>query len=36
MDCLLKNVYLLYWKPFENDETYFLFHLKSSVRSQDI
>ena len=24
------------WKPFENDEKCFLFHLKSSIRSQDI
>ena len=23
-------------KPFKNDEKYFLFHLKSSFRSQDI
>ena len=28
---------LLHWKPFKNDEKYFfLFHLKSSFRSQDI
>ena len=33
---LQKNVcYLLCWKPFKNDEKYFLFHLKSSC-SQDI
>ena len=25
-----------YWKPFKNDEKCFLFHLKSSFRSQDI
>ena len=24
------------WKSFKNDEKYFLFHLKSSFRSQDI
>ena len=24
------------WKPFENDEKYFKFNLKSSFRSQDI
>ena len=24
------------WKLFKNDEKYFLFHLKSSFRSQDI
>ena len=24
------------WKPFKNNEKYFLFHLKSSFRSQDI
>ena len=24
------------WKPFKNDEKCFLFHLKSSFRSQDI
>ena len=24
------------WKPFKNDEKSFLFHLKSSFRSQDI
>ena len=28
--------YFLQWKPFKNDEKYFLFHLKSSFRSQDI
>ena len=28
--------YLLHWKPFKNDEKYFLFHLKSSFRSQGI
>ena len=27
--------YLLHWKPFRNDEKWFLFHLKSSFRSQD-
>ena len=27
--------YLLHWKPFKNDEKCFLFHLKSSFRSQD-
>ena len=33
-----KNIlfYLLHWKPFKNDEKYFLFHLKSSFGSQDI
>ena len=30
------NDYLLQWKPFENDEKYFLFHFKSSLRSWDI
>ena len=24
------------WKPFKNDEKCFLFHLKSSFRSQDM
>ena len=28
--------YLLHWKPFKIDEKYFLFHLKSSFRSQNI
>ena len=28
--------YLLDWMPFKNDEKCFLFHLKSSFRSQDI
>ena len=28
--------YLFEWKPFKNDEKCFLFHLKSSFRSQDI
>ena len=28
--------YLLHWKPFKSDEKRFLFHLKSSFRSQDI
>ena len=28
--------YLLQWKPFKNNEKYFLFHLKSSFGSQDI
>ena len=28
--------YLLNLKSFKNDEKYFLFHLKSSFRSQDI
>ena len=28
--------YLLDWKPFKNDEKWFLFHLKSSFHSQDI
>ena len=33
----LKNLcYLLDWKPFKNDEKCFLFHIKSSFRSQDI
>ena len=27
--------YLPHWKHFKNDEKYFLFHLKSSFRSQD-
>ena len=27
---------MLHWKPFKNDEKCFLFHLKSSFRSQDI
>ena len=32
-----KNLfYRLQWKPFKNDEKSFLFHLKSSFRSQDI
>ena len=31
-----KFCYLLHWKPFKNDEECFLFHLKSSFRSQDI
>ena len=32
-----KNLhYLLHWTYFKNDEKYFLFHLKSSFRSQDI
>ena len=26
----------LQWRPFKNDEKYFLFQLKSSFRSQDI
>ena len=30
-----KMRYLLQWKPFKNDEKCFLFHLKSSFRSQD-
>ena len=42
--CLLKSYshlpkkmcYLLHWKPFKIDEKYFLFHLKSSFRSQNI
>ena len=29
-------VYLLQWKPFKNNENCFLFHLKSSFRSQNI
>ena len=34
---LPKNLcYLFHWKPFKNDETCFLFHLKSSFHSQDI
>ena len=33
---LKKLFYLLQWKPFKNDEKWFLFHLKSSFRSQDI
>ena len=28
--------YLLWWKLFKHDEKCFLFHLKSSARSQDI
>ena len=28
--------YLLQWKPYKNNEKYFLFHLKSSFGSQDI
>ena len=28
--------YLLDWKPFKSDEKWFLFHLKSYFRSQDI
>ena len=37
-DChLLKKLcYFLDWKPFENEEKCFLFHVKSSFRSQDI
>ena len=31
-----KIFYLLQWKPFNNDEKCFLFHLKSSFRSRDI
>ena len=31
-----KMFYLLQWKPFKNDKKCFLFHLKSSFRSQDI
>ena len=31
-----KFFYLRQWYPFKNDEKYFLFHLKSSFRSQDI
>ena len=30
-----KLCYLLHWKPFKKDEKCFLFHLKSSFRSQD-
>ena len=30
-----KSCYLLHWKPFKNEKC-FLFHLKSSFRSQDI
>ena len=30
-----KMFYLLQWKPFKNDHKCFLFHLKSSFRSQD-
>ena len=26
----------IFGKPFENDEKHFIFHLKSSSRSQDI
>ena len=33
---LKKLFYLLQWKPFKNDERCFLFHLKSSILSQDI
>ena len=29
-------LYLLQWKPLKNDDKCFLFHLKSSFRSQDI
>ena len=31
-----KMLYLLQWKPLENDEKCFLFHLKSSFGFQDI
>ena len=33
-----KKIYVvcLIWKPYKNDENCFLFHLKSSFRSQDI
>ena len=31
-----KVCFLLHWKPFKNYEKCFLFHLKSSFRSQDI
>ena len=31
-----KLCYLLQWKPFKNGEKCFLFHLKSSFRSDDI
>ena len=31
-----KMFYLLYLKPFKNDETCFLFHLKISFHSKDI
>ena len=31
-----KNSYLFQQKPFKIDEKYFLFHLTSSFRSQDI
>ena len=31
-----QKFYLLQWKPFKNDEKDFSFHLKSSLRSQDI
>ena len=31
-----KMFYLLQWQPFKNGEKCFLFHLKSSFRSQDI
>ena len=31
-----KLFYLIQWKPFKNDEKCFLFHPKSSFRSQDI
>ena len=30
------SFYLLPWKPFKDDEKCFLFHIKSSFRSQDI
>ena len=34
---LRKNLcYFLDWKPFQNDEKWFLFHLKSFFRPQDI
>ena len=31
-----KKICFRWWKPFRNDEKYFLFHLKSSFRSQDV
>ena len=31
-----KAFYFLQWSPFKNDEKCFLYHLKSSFRSQDI
>ena len=33
--CLKKLFFFIQWKPFKNDEKFFLFHLKSSFHSQD-